>query len=227
MIPLRKALTSSVGKKFLMALTGLSLVLFLITHLMGNAILYTKNPELFNSYSKKLHEALGPLLYVAEVGLLAVIIIHIITALTLKKQNSEARPINYAETKTKGGPTRANAASKNMIITGIALLGFLVLHIWQMKFGSGKPEAVEANLYNVVYAVFKSPIFVGIYMFIMILLGMHLRHGFWSAFQSLGAINPRFDKPITLAGYLLAAILAFGFLGIPIWLFLDTPGGLQ
>lgn len=97
MISLSKALTSSVGKKFAMSLTGLGLVGFLITHLLGNAILYTKNPELFNNYSKKLHETLGPLLYVAEVALLAGLILHVVCAIAMKRQNMAARPVGYAQ----------------------------------------------------------------------------------------------------------------------------------
>jgi succinate dehydrogenase / fumarate reductase cytochrome b subunit len=76
-----------------------------------------------------------------------------------------------------------------------------------------------------VYATFKNPIYVFIYEAAMIMLGLHLRHGFWSAFQSLGAINAKLDKPLQVLGWIIAGILTIGFLGIPLWLFFDTAGG--
>lgn len=225
MIPIGKALNSSVGRKFVMALTGLGLVVFIIMHLLGNLLLYKKDPAVFNAYAAKL-ESFGILLTVAEIGLAAAFIIHIFTAINLKRGAKSARPEGYAMAQSKGGPSRANLASKNMIISGILLLGFLILHIWQFRFeGGATSKEMEENLYAIVYTTFKNPIYVGIYEICMIMLGMHLRHGFWSAFQSIGAMNARIDKPIRLLGVALAGILALGFLGIPIWFFIDATGG--
>ena len=227
MISLRKALTSSVGKKFLMALTGLGLVVFTILHLAGNLLLYKKDAAIFNAYDEKLH-TFPNLVVVAEIGLVVLFGLHILSGILVSIKNKAARPVGYSETKSKGGPSRSNVSSKNMIITGSILLAFLILHLWQFRFeGAATSKAMEENLYLMVYTTFKNPLYVAIYMFSMILLGLHLRHGFWSAFQSIGAMNARIDKPITILGYVLAILLAVGFLGIPLWLFFDAPGGLQ
>jgi succinate dehydrogenase / fumarate reductase cytochrome b subunit len=205
----------------------LGLVFFTITHLLGNLLLYKKDPTVFNAYAAKL-ESLGLLLEILEIGLLLAIAVHIITAITLKKSNTQARPVGYSMTKSKGGPSRSNSSSKNMIITGSLLLAFLILHLWQFKFaGAATTPEMKENLYQMVYTTFKNPVYVLIYVFCMILLGAHLRHGFWSAFQSLGAVNPKLDKPLTFLGYFIALLLTVGFLGIPLWLYFDLPGGLQ
>jgi succinate dehydrogenase / fumarate reductase cytochrome b subunit len=208
-----------------MALTGLSLVIFTILHLAGNLLLFKKDPQAFNGYAEKL-ESFGLLFTLAEVGLLAVIVVHIAMAIGLKRGAAAARPHGYTETKSKGGPSRSNISSKNMIITGILLLAFLILHLWQFRFeGAASSKEMEENLYAMVYATFKNPIYVFIYEAAMIMLGLHLRHGFWSAFQSLGAINAKLDKPLQVLGWIIAGILTIGFLGIPLWLFFDTAGG--
>ncbi len=231
MIPLRKALTSTVGKKILMAFSGLGLVGFVIVHLLGNLTLYRSEGTAFNAYAHTL-DSLGVLKLIAEFGLIGVFGLHIYTGLTVKMHNLSARPIGYNQTRSKGGPSLSNPASRNMIITGLVILGFLILHIWQFRFGPGieagyvadaKGEAVR-DLHRLVVETLKNPLFAGIYSAVMILLGMHLRHGFWSAFQSLGAMNARLTRPIYGFGFVLALLLAAGFLGIPVWIYF---GGAQ
>ena len=227
MLSPRKALTSTVGRKFLMALTGLALVGFTIMHLAGNLLLYKKDAKLFNAYDEALH-TYPKLVYLAEIGLIVLFAAHIISGILVSRRNRAARPIGYSQTKSKGGNSRSNVSSRNMIITGGILLAFLLLHLWQFRFeGAATSKEMEENLYMMVYTTFKNPVYVVVYMACMILLGFHLRHGFWSAFQSLGAMNARLDKPLTVIGILLAILLAVGFLGIPIWIFIDAPGGLQ
>lgn len=232
----KKALVSQVGRKIVMALTGLALVGFVITHLLGNLLLLTGNPDLFNTYAFKLEE-LGPLLYAAEVGLMAVFLGHILTALTLKLGHRAAKPVGYKNFTSKKGPSRYNLSSATMIMTGVALLSFLIAHVVQIKFGPGMAagyvtqikvggELKEVrDLYRLVFELFSQPVTVTLYVLSMLLLGMHLRHGFWSAFQSLGLMHPRFDRAITLIGYTLAALLAVGFLMIPVMVYMTQRTG--
>ena len=226
MISLQKALTSTVGKKILMSVSGLSLVLFVIVHLLGNLTLFKSDGAAFNAYAFAL-DNLGVIKCIAEIRLVLVFGLHIYTALTLKVKNSSARPVGYRKVQSKGGPSLSNPASRNMIITGSVLLGFLILHIWQFRFGPGveagyvtdvKGETAR-DLHRLVVETFQNPMFAAIYTGVMFFLGMHLRHGFWSAFQSLGAMNARLTKPVYALGLALAAVLAVGFLLIPVWIY--------
>lgn len=227
MIPITQALNSSVGRKLLMALTGIFLVLFVVLHLAGNLFLYkTDGGASFNAYAAGL-DSLGNLKSVAEVGLVALFGAHIVMALLLKVNHRAARPVGYDKgLRSKRGHSRSNVSSRNMIITGSALLAFLILHILQFRLGPKQADGYvtqinghEAHdLYRVVYEAFQTPWVVGVYLLAMLMLGFHLRHGFWSAFQSLGAMNARLTKPVYAAGVALAIVLAFGFLGIPLWM---------
>ena len=233
MIPVQKAFSSPVGKKLIMALSGLGLVIFVITHLLGNLSLYRADGTTFNTYAYTL-ESLGVILYLLEIGLVGTFLVHIAVALGLTKSNRDARPIAYRSLRSKGGHTLSNVSSRNMIVTGLVLLGFLILHIWQFKYGPGtdagyvvkKNGVVQRDLHRLVYETFKNPLYVVIYSGAMIFLGLHLRHGFWSAFQSLGAMNARLTKPVYALGVALAVLLAAGFLFIPLWIFFDLPGAL-
>jgi succinate dehydrogenase / fumarate reductase cytochrome b subunit len=234
MLPITKVLSSSVGKKLVMALTGLALVGFVITHLAGNLSLYKSDGTTFNLYTENL-ASYGWLLYAAEIGLLAMFVIHIVLAIGLKLNHKAARPVGYKAARSKGGQTLSNVSSRNMIVTGIVLLAFLILHIWQFKYGPSVSEGYVVDvdgkplrdLYRLVYETFADPLYVGIYVFAMGMLGYHLRHGFWSAFQSLGAMNARLTKPVYALGVLTAILLAAGFLFIPIWIYFDIGGALQ
>ena len=233
MIPIQKALSSTVGKKFVMGLSGLGLVGFIITHLAGNLSLYAKDGTAFNAYTEGLH-SWGPLLLAAEFGLLALFLVHIVWAIAIARRNSDARPVSYRGAKPKGGVTHSNVSSRNMIFTGLVLLAFLVIHIWTFRFGPSVAEgyvttlkgAPARDLHRLVLEVFSNPAWVAFYVFVMVLFGLHLRHGFWSAFQSLGAINSRFTKPINTLGIVMAILLAGGFLFIPIWIYFDLSSAL-
>lgn len=226
MIGPKKALRSSLGQKILMALSGLGLMGFLITHLAGNLTLLSKNPDLFNRYAKGLLD-LGPLLIIAEVGLLSLALLHIVTAVRLKLNHSKAKPIGYNRQVSKGGPSLWNAASMNMIITGSVLLVFLVLHILHFKFGPGLAEGYATiidsqetrDLHRLVIESFQDPKIVVFYTGVMILLMLHLRHGFWSAFQSLGLMKPEFSRTFYCFGFFIALLLAGGFTLLPIYLY--------
>lgn len=234
MVPLKKALSSSLGKKYLMAVSGLALVGFIVTHLLGNLQLYGDGTA-FNAYAKGLHD-LGPLLWVAEIGLIGVFLLHVFVALGLQGSNRKARGSRYAHAQqSKKGPSQMSPLSRNMIITGGVIFIFVVVHVLHMKYGIFSPEAINSQMTTVdgksaydlhgrVVHAFQNPLWVAFYVGVMLFLGGHLRHGFWSAFQSLGALNHRLEKPAILAGAIVALLLAAGFLGIPLFIFFTNQG---
>ncbi len=224
------ALNSSVGKKVFMALSGIALMLFLLVHLGGNLTLFAcDGGALFNSYAHHL-ESLGPLLYVAEAGLLAIFLLHVVTAFGVVADKQRARPQGYAVTATKGGNSRMTVASKSMIYTGIILLLFIPLHVWMFKFNAGQGFTFvdmhgreTKDLYLVVLYAFSDPVKAWAYAGVMFLLGFHLRHGFWSSLQSLGAMSPKLSPGIYALGLVFAVLMAAGFLALPLYLLYFGP----
>lgn len=233
MIPIKRALSSSIGRKFVMSLSGVGLVIFVIVHLLGNlTLLFPDGGEMFNTYAYNF-ETLGPLLFVIEMGLLAVIVVHIVFGVTVSLKNRSARAKGYDQNiKTKGGPSRLSAASKNMFITGGFLGAFIFAHLIHFRVAKmfvGEKVMVGdtemTNLYAMVLDAFANPVIVAIYVAAAVMLGFHLRHGFWSAFQSLGTMKPEWSKGFYTLGYIIAVTLAVGFVGIPIYLFAIQLGG--
>lgn len=224
------ALRSSVGKKAVMAVTGIALMLFLVVHLGGNLTLFAcDGGRLFNAYAHHL-ESLGPLLVVAEAGLLAIFLFHVVSAFTVYVEKVRARPDGYAVVDTKGGPSRKTLASRSMIVTGVLLLLFIPLHVWMFKFNQGRGFTVMdvhgkdvKDLYLVVLYAFKEPAKAWSYAVVMFLLGFHLRHGFWSSLQSLGAMSPRLSPAIYSLGLVFALLMAGGFLVLPLYLLYFGP----
>jgi len=224
-----KPLKSTVGRKYIMAASGIFLMLFLIVHLAGNLTMFVPDGgDMFNQYAHKL-ESMGFLLYVAEAGLLAIFLFHVITAFQVYAEKRRARPDGYAVTATKGGNSKLTAASKSMIYTGIILLLFIPAHIWMFKFNGGKEHPVTEvqgtevkDLYAVVVDAFSNPYVAFGYVAVMLLLGMHLRHGFWSSLQSLGAMCPKMSGAIYTAGLIFALLLAGGFLLLPLYFYIST-----
>ncbi|MGA1194731.1 MAG: succinate dehydrogenase cytochrome b subunit [Kiritimatiellia bacterium] len=223
---------STVGRKVIMAVSGIFLMLFLIVHLAGNLTLFVPDGgEMFNQYAHKL-ESLGVLLYIAEAGLLAIFLFHVFTAFQVYAEKRRARPDTYAVKASKGGPSKNTIASRSMIYTGIVLLIFIPAHIWMFKFNAGNEFAyVEAgekemkNLYAVVVDAFQNPAIAFGYTAVMLFLGFHLRHGFWSALQSLGAMCPKGSPLIYTAGLIFAILLAGGFLVLPLYFYFCGAGG--
>lgn len=234
MSSLLRILTSSVGKKFVMAITGLAWVFFLITHLLGNLALYRADGSHYNRYSHTL-VSLGWILWVAEIGLVVLLVGHVVTAVRLKMLNRSARPTNYVAIGTKGGPSKKNLSSMTMIFTGLFLLGFIVWHVLQFKFGPSIEQGYTAvvdgqemrDLHRLVIEVFHNPIWVVFYVFGMVLMGLHIRHGFFSAFQTIGVAGNKISRTTQRLGVILALVLSVGFLFIPIWIFFEMSGRLS
>lgn len=219
-------LWSTVAKKFLMALTGLALFLFICGHLAGNLLLFV-SAEAFNRYSHRLI-SMGGVLYAIEILLLAVFLLHMYTALVITWNNWKARPSRYSRSTSRGEPSRMNLSSRTMIWSGVVILVFTVIHLITFKYGPGIAEGYVVyldgepvrDLYRLVAESFRSPLYAGWYVVAMIVLGLHLRHGFWSAVQSLGLHHPRWTPVIYGVGVAAAVLLGFGFLFIPVWFFL-------
>lgn len=202
-------LTSSVGKKILMSLTGLSFCGFLVGHLGGNLTIYG-GKEMFNSYAEHLH-SLGILLKFAEWGLLFLAIIHIATGLTLFYQNYKARPIRYRVDKRAGGRTLGSAT---MPYTGILLLIFVIFHLINFHF----VDKTDTTIYAIVTEAFGSPLYVAIYIAAMIVAAVHVSHGFWSAFQTLGGNHPKYMPLIRTVSLIFALAVGIGFGALPIFI---------
>jgi succinate dehydrogenase / fumarate reductase, cytochrome b subunit len=212
---LGKTLSSSIGKKYVMALTGLALVGFLVAHLSGNLLIYRgEGGEAFDAYESMLSS--NPLLPIAEIGLLALFVIHIVLAFRLSMQNRESRRDRYAVRASRGEKTLASAS---MLATGIVILFFLVIHVWDFRIG--KMSANEGySMAAMVKARLQTPVGAGIYGLSMIALGLHVSHAFGSAFHTLGLKHPRFNPVIGRLSVALAVLLALGFASFPIYFFL-------
>lgn len=218
------ALSSSVGKKFLMAITGLLLCGFLVAHLAGNLLL-PAGGSLFNDYAKKLHENEG-LLMVAETGLFAIFVLHLYLAFSLTGGNVMARGKGYAVTESKREDTISKARpDKWMIGSGIVLLLYLCLHLFDFKlhrFGMDEELTRLAGDSDVVTTevaihVLQSPVTMIGYAAGFVFLFAHLSHGVSSAFQSLGISHPKYNSLIRYGGLAFAALISIGFFIVLGW----------
>ncbi len=223
-----QALTSQVGRKILTGITGVLLVLFTISHLSGNLALLNADGEPFNKYTLFLHN-FGGLLIIVEILLGAIILLHAFIGISIALRKRQARKHGYAVRKSKGGPSKQSVASRTMAITGTVLLVFLVIHIIQFRFGPSIAEGYTTmingeearDLHRLVIETFQNVWWVVFYVGVMILLAFHLRHGIWSALQSLGAMKPRYSKVIYSLALLLGVLLAVGFIVLPIWIYMN------
>lgn len=206
-------LNTSIGKKLLMAFTGICFCLFLLIHLAGNLTLFG-GPDTFNAYVNHLH-ALGPLITAAEWVLLTLAIIHVTAGMTLFYQNWAARPVAYAVKKSSGGST---IGSRTMPYTGILLFMFLILHLTGFRFVDHENQTV----YQIVAGAFARPVNVILYTIAVIMIFFHVRHGFWSAFQTIGANHPRYMQWLKLTGQAFSILIAVGFGLIPLYMALKV-----
>jgi len=232
---------SSIGRKLITGITGLGLFLFIILHLVGNLTLFLGGPT-FNEYAHFLTTlGHGYALYLAEAGLAAFFVFHAVAGISVWARKAHARETPYWHKGDAGGRSEKTFSSSTMLYSGIILLIFLVIHLVQFRFGTvyyqvTDPQAEKVrDLYRLVREVFANPIWVWFYVAVMVLLGLHLRHGFWSMFQSLGANNRTLRPVLKGLGLLLAVVLALGFLVLPLYVHYLGPvpvspvttGGLQ
>ena len=225
----RFQLRSSIGKKLLNGITGVLLLLFIVAHLAGNLTIFAGQDAL-NAYAHLTH-SLGVLLIVIELALAAVFLAHAYAGMTVWRDKQRARGTGYTQVASKGGPSRQTLGSRSMAVTGVVLLVFLVIHLYQFRFGPSEAQGYVANLHGekvwdlnrIVVEHFKQPLWVAFYMGVMLLLGLHLRHGFWSAFQTIGVLTPRLRTAAFSFAVVFALVIAIGFFVLPLYVFLFSP----
>jgi succinate dehydrogenase (or fumarate reductase) cytochrome b subunit, b558 family len=219
--------SSSIGKKLVMSLSGLFLIVFLLVHLGVNSLLMFDNTgRLFNLGAHFM--ATNPLIKVFEPVLALGFILHIVWASTITLRNMQARPVKYAANNQSGNAT---FASRNMYVLGAIVLGFLIIHLAnffvKIKFtGSDLLADVDVdgvkmeNAYNLVTTLFRNPVYSLIYVVWVFALWFHLTHGFWSAFQTVGLNNQIWIKRWKAVAYVYATIVAVGFAVMPLFFLL-------
>ena len=207
---------SSIGGKATMAVTGLLLFGFVVAHLLGNLQLL-KGADAINNYAKMLHD-LGPLLWVARIGLLVVFVLHVATAIRLSRANKAARPVAYA----KGATMQATMASRSMVLSGLTVGAFLVYHLAHFTFGAvhgaRAAKALEVanapwnghNVHAMVTGSFADPLVVTLYVAAQVVLFLHLSHGIQSLAQTLGFHHGRYTPMVRSLSVVLALAIAGG-----------------
>jgi succinate dehydrogenase / fumarate reductase cytochrome b subunit len=213
--------STSVGTKILIGVTGLALFLYLVVHIAGNALVFF-GPTVFNQYSHQLLS--NPLVPVIEIGLVLIFVIHIYKTVRMFIGNQQARPVAYAQKKYAGAPSRKSLASSTMIVSGLWLLLFVVIHVKQFKYGTEYDAGGVRDLYRLEMENFGNPLLVGFYVLSMVVVGSHLWHGIASACQSLGADHPRWTPRLLAAGKALAVAIAAGFMLIAVWAYVRQIG---
>jgi succinate dehydrogenase / fumarate reductase cytochrome b subunit len=201
---------STIGKKALMAVTGLVLFAYLVVHMAGNLKAFAGGDEL-DAWAAFLHSLPG-LLWAARVILLAALVVHVGAGVELWARARTARPTAYAEYR----PGVSSAASRTMIWSGVLILAFVVYHVLDLTVGVANPDYQEGDVFHNVLATFGQVAGVVAYLVAMVGLGFHLWHGIYSAFQSLGVSNRRITPSIQRAAALVAVVLALGFSSIPL-----------
>lgn len=199
--------SSTVGKKAAMAVSGCILFLFVAAHLAGNLQIY-EGPEKINSYSRMLH-SMPALLWAARITLLAMVGLHIWSSIQLAVRNYDARPTGYVKKKAAG----SSYASRTMYWSGPIILAFVIYHLADFTFGKANPNFQDGNVYANVVSSFQVPVISAFYILAMLLLCMHLYHGLWSMFQSLGFQAARALKR---AAATVAILIALGNISIPL-----------
>lgn len=215
----RRLFSSSVGTKLLMGLTGAALFVYMVLHLAGNALIFA-GPEVFNEYSHALIS--NPLIIPIEIGLLAIFLVHIYKAVRMWMGNTAARPVAYTKKELAGHTSRKSLSSSTMIWSGLFIMVFVVIHVKQFKFGSWYQTVSDSpirDLWRTEMEVFQNPLWVAVYVVATLLVGLHLRHGFASAFQSLGLDHPVYTRRLTLVGIGFALLIGVGLAIIPVWVY--------
>jgi len=198
-----KSLTSSLGKKFIMAMTGFLLSGFLLVHAAGNTSIFFGR-DAFISYSEHLH-TLGFLVGIAELLLLSLFLTHIVTGLILFLENYRARASRYAVKKNAGGRTWG---SLTMPYTGLVILGFIIIHLLNVHFTDH-----SMSIADIVAVVLHNPLFTVLYSLGLVALTLHISHGFWSMFQTVGINHPKYDKGIRAGAWIFCgSIIAVFFI---------------
>jgi succinate dehydrogenase / fumarate reductase cytochrome b subunit len=210
------AKTSSVFKKVVMAVSGIIMVLFLIAHMVGNLHVF-QGAKAFNGYSEWLRTVGEPalpyrtLLTIIEIVLTVSVLAHIWAAVSLWRQAKRARPQSYVTKKS----VAQTYASRTMRWGGVIVGLFIIYHLLDLTFGVANPAGTDSTPYGRLIAGFSNPIPTIVYVIALVLLGMHLRHGIWSATQTLGQSNRRRERSVNAFAIVFSTLLIAGYLVIP------------
>ncbi|HEY6331271.1 MAG TPA: succinate dehydrogenase cytochrome b subunit [Blastocatellia bacterium] len=202
--------STTVGKKVVMAVTGIIGILYVFFHMLGNLQLF-QGAERIDAYSAALHYS-PMLLWTARIILIAAVVLHVVAAYQLAVVSTKSRPVGYARWKA----VSSDIASRTMRWTGPILLLFIIYHLLHLTTGTLNPDYVEGAVFNNVTAAFKIWWVSAIYIVSMLALGFHLYHGIWSVFQSIGASSPGYDARIRVLATILTIIIVLGFISIPV-----------
>ncbi len=200
------------GKKVVMAVTGAIMFLFIIGHLLGNLLVFG-GPAAINAYSRFLRFD-ESLLWIIRSVLILAVVLHITATVQLALRNKRARPVGYSRKEA----INSSYASRTMYWSGPIVLAFLIFHLLQFTAGYIHPEAafVAGDVYQNLVAGFRVWWVSAWYIFALVLLGLHLRHGLWSMFQSVGLAHPEHTPTLKRAALVIATIIVLGYISIPI-----------
>jgi succinate dehydrogenase / fumarate reductase cytochrome b subunit len=209
---------SSIGKKMVVAITGVILILFVIGHLLGNLQIFL-GPEWINAYSQHLRD-LGPLLWLVRIFLLVTVIVHIYVTIRLAIDNRRARPESYIDKEN----VKATFASRHMVMSGLIVLAFIIYHLAHFtvrvtdpRFALLKADPLNRyDVYSMMVYGFQNYLVSAFYIFGLFLLFLHLSHGSSSFFQSLGLNNQKLTPRLARAGRIFAWLLFLGYTSIPV-----------
>ena len=203
---------STNGKKVVMAVTGAILFLFVIGHLLGNLQVF-EGPAKINAYGHFLH-SIGELLWIVRIVLIISVILHITATVQLALRNKRARPVGYSRKEA----INSSYASRTMYWSGPIVLAFVIFHLLQFTAGYIHPgsQFIEGDVYHNLVAGFQVWWVSAWYIFSIVLLGLHLRHGIWSMFQSVGYNHPRHTPLLKKSAFVVALLIVLGYISIPI-----------
>lgn len=204
---------STIGKKIVMAVTGFAGIAFLVVHMVGNLQMFKPDDaaQAMHDYAVGLR-ALGPALWAARIGLLVAVILHVIAAYQLTMRARAARPLDYVARR----PQVSTLASRTMRVGGVILLAFIVFHIADMTFGVGHPQFVHLDPYNNLRVGFMRWWALAFYLVAIAFLGLHLYHGLWSSWRTVGGRRPSERPRHRNIAIVLTVLLILGFAAVPI-----------
>jgi succinate dehydrogenase / fumarate reductase cytochrome b subunit len=210
---LKRTLNSSIGGKFIVAITGLALVGFIVAHLSGNLLVFAGR-EALAEYAQGLRK-FPALLWALRLGLLAAAVLHISFTIKLNLANKASRPEAYAKKSFR----KASLSSRSMVLSGLILLTYAVYHLLHFTFRTTNTEIGALgpyDVYDMLIIGFSNPLISFFYIVAMILLAMHLSHGISSLFQTLGLNHHKYNKVLKALGPVAGTILALGYISIPV-----------
>jgi succinate dehydrogenase / fumarate reductase cytochrome b subunit len=204
--------TSSIGKKVVMAVTGVALLGFVVGHMIGNLQAFM-GPEVFNGYAAALRK-FPALLWGVRIALLTVTLLHVWAAWSLTRMNRAARPLGYREVESRA----STYASRTMRWSGVILLLFVVYHLMHFTFGTRAvhPQFVPSDVYHNFVTGFRHPLVSAFYVLAMLALGLHMYHGVWSMMQTVGLSHPRYNRWRQAFAVAITALVIGGNVSFPV-----------